>query len=1296
MLFSRASRPESNLSISPQHMRGRHFVIQPCSSIVAVRFRRAGTVLAVVLSVLFLAAVPVSAQEAGLDDLRPELDAFLPAATGQASPDLEGNEATDLPSGVGAPADEFVLDLDVAHLPLDELMARFKKIEAATMPFDIQSRETLRMAEGISDEVRKRYPWGDGRQHERLIDYGMLAKRRWIWKESVVIDHAVRSTERQVSTPEGIYAETQPGVSATPFQPHGDSTLASVSARPLYGVFPLKMTWPSSGVLLSEYYRENPSRIQLNWDDRFAVLDFEFGANEEFRNRFRLWLSPFLQWHPVRMQRFKNVDDNQFFEEWEATEFHDTTAVPHVRRGVLRYRDSGFVPTSPTARARHLGENSPVREKDRPIAYVIEFVVEQSAYGESVDRRRFEVGLLDPLPEVGLGSALSDFDDRLPGLGLLDEPSGSPFPDDTLPGSDAALDELSELDLSVANGAAGVDVGEAGFGGGDDLGGGLDDGGFGDRGFGGGPLGLPRSAIPGQNYVAGRNVIVAISDDQKLAFAYCDRHPRWVPQDLEPVAGVRPVPVVGGETVAVQHGRHCYAYSSLLGGWDKLSLPKRESAVPVVSTDSVSVHSKSQGDFVFKTAWGKWFSADEIKAGRVAEYLQTQSETTPESESAEQQITVLPLENALAGDAARIIEQFLGHNGQDVTLAIDERTNTILIRGDEKLVKEVSDLLDVLDVPVPDRVSGPVPSRGGSGWSSADTQMQNAETHPEPSGSNSVLRNSWPRRNEPAPIPNQRTKARQPAGAGANSAGAQPAPQAFDLESSDRQTFSLMFGVASDQSTDSLRRQFAELEEQAQKLASKLREQTSRSRNTSREDLKQSLREAVHQAFKARQKLQQAELAEFSQRVKRIQQSIATRDRIAEKIIDRRVEELLDPNLNWEQPAPPGPARATQPPLGPLTPTRNTPTSSFSPAHPFPAVQVTPATPAAPATGIVSEPDPGVGVTVLGPPDSAGWVEVSFQPSPHSSLERLKKGQRISVSQTLRPLKSGFDHTPVILTDSELVSFWQDRLRSPSSQPVVLRVPERKVIDLIDAEKRGALEVHARAGHRDLPLSHDPAAARDPELNGDWQLQSITGKGILGHEQGLVAEIQDGTWTMIRGDQKSPYRLVVDRTRTPRTISLLPDKTVGRQPPSSHGIYKIADDQLVIAWAAPDSPHEIPEDFTGQIGSIHTWKRLRETSFAEPDGRGNENGSPNSEKRDQVTSQSSERSDTGSREATRAVEINPPAQDKASQSPADAPDQDGPARRGALAHDNVDLGGSEPSDDGGAGQIGVEDSNSAK
>jgi hypothetical protein len=103
------------------------------------------------------------------------------------------------------------------------------------------------------------------------------------------------------------------------------------------------------------------------------------------------------------------------------------------------------------------------------------------------------------------------------------------------------------------------------------------------------------------------------------------------------------------------------------------------------------------------------------------------------------------------------------------------------------------------------------------------------------------------------------------------------------------------------QPVDDLRQLDNELERRAQEMAAKLRGPAPNV--AAFKQWNEELRATVSKAFDARQNLQRAELAEFSQRLKGIQQSIAMRDRISQQIIDRRVQELLDPNLKWDAPA---------------------------------------------------------------------------------------------------------------------------------------------------------------------------------------------------------------------------------------------------------------------------------------------------------------------------------------------------------------------------------------------------------
>ncbi len=133
-------------------------------------------------------------------------------------------------------------------------------------------------------------------------------------------------------------------------------------------------------------------------------------------------------------------------------------------------------------------------------------------------------------------------------------------------------------------------------------------------------MGLPSSAIPGRQFVVGLTAIVAIANDHKTAYAYCENNPAWVPVHLEDVQA-KPIPIASGSLVAVQHGHQFHAYSTTRKAWDTLVLTADETAAYTTDGLSMTVTSPKSGSYVFKEAWGKWFSAKEIKAGKVAEHL---------------------------------------------------------------------------------------------------------------------------------------------------------------------------------------------------------------------------------------------------------------------------------------------------------------------------------------------------------------------------------------------------------------------------------------------------------------------------------------------------------------------------------------------------------------------------------------------------------------------------------------------------------------------------------------------------
>lgn len=109
------------------------------------------------------------------------------------------------------------------------------------------------------------------------------------------------------------------------------------------------------------------------------------------------------------------------------------------------------------------------------------------------------------------------------------------------------------------------------------------------------------------------------------------------------------------------------------------------------------------------------------------------------------------------------------------------------------------------------------------------------------------------------------------------------------------QVFSFSMGFERSESIETLKQRYKQIEQQAHQLADKLNKSTSLS-----DSQRTELQLAVRKSFEARQALQRAELADLAQRMKSMQQSIDMRDKLADKVVQRRVEDLLNPNLKWD------------------------------------------------------------------------------------------------------------------------------------------------------------------------------------------------------------------------------------------------------------------------------------------------------------------------------------------------------------------------------------------------------------
>lgn len=93
-----------------------------------------------------------------------------------------------------------------------------------------------------------------------------------------------------------------------------------------------------------------------------------------------------------------------------------------------------------------------------------------------------------------------------------------------------------------------------------------------------------------------------------------------------------------------------------------------------------------------------------------------------------------------------------------------------------------------------------------------------------------------------------------------------------------------------------IQKQYAEAESRAKKLAKLLRESAAPERSATQ---RPELRRAIAEAFALRQKLLRAELEEMKARLSQTSQSIKAREKLVDQIVDRRMKDLLNPQLDW-------------------------------------------------------------------------------------------------------------------------------------------------------------------------------------------------------------------------------------------------------------------------------------------------------------------------------------------------------------------------------------------------------------
>lgn len=267
--------------------------------------------------------------------------------------------------------------LCAAESSLHDLIEQIAAYEQAYFPFDIKAIETFRFPDDLTPQERAKNSRADGRKHQRLMEYAQLASRIWRNKETELIDNEENQSHQQFSDGERIIS-----VAPNPLVIDGVGTLqyhvdnkknaifTYLFTRPLYGVFCLSAYGGSE--LFSEVFKDDEEAVELAWDNGDAKLTFVYG-HPKMKARFVLWLSRTHAWHPIRLQRFMDLDAKLFFDEWEATKFVQNGKLWRVVEGTHRYRDYA---------ERKL--------PDAKIKYSLDFKVLEAKYGSDVDKKQFQ------------------------------------------------------------------------------------------------------------------------------------------------------------------------------------------------------------------------------------------------------------------------------------------------------------------------------------------------------------------------------------------------------------------------------------------------------------------------------------------------------------------------------------------------------------------------------------------------------------------------------------------------------------------------------------------------------------------------------------------------------------------------------------------------------------------------------------------------------------------------------------------------------------------------------------------
>jgi hypothetical protein len=262
------------------------------------------------------------------------------------------------------------------------------------------------------------------------------------------------------------------------------------------------------------------------------------------------------------------------------------------------------------------------------------------------------------------------------------------------------------------------------------------------------------------------------------------------------------------------------------------------------------------------------FPAVAPRAGAAPAAAATEKRKTSSIPESERQTTIIRLLNMRCSNALTMLEQLLdGEDMDDVKLAVDEATNSLVLRGRKQEIDEIQALLLQLDKESP------------------TTRQSELPTGP---------RAAYPAPTYPAPATNARRAA----------AAQQPAqgPTVYRVAQTPYSREARYVQQA--QLESKLMQEYTKLEDQTLQIAREYRTSAGKKDpdNKQLEDARKKLAELVTQAFDQRQRVQAEEVKQLKERLEKIEGTLNKRTDNRQQIIDKRVAELLeeDRDLRWD------------------------------------------------------------------------------------------------------------------------------------------------------------------------------------------------------------------------------------------------------------------------------------------------------------------------------------------------------------------------------------------------------------